>query len=118
MNSRESVFNDQCLSLVEALVAHLTNDDFDELRWNTQVGQDTATIEIKGPPDVIGRVLGKRRRNEGAIRTLLHSMATRNSFRVLLSIHGDGEKKRSYDSRDEDDNWDGPQDGPLVSKRR
>ncbi len=49
-------------------------------------GEDGQTIELRVHPEDMGRVIGKAGRTAKAIRTLLHSAASRAEMRVNLQI--------------------------------
>lgn len=49
-------------------------------------GEEEHTIELRVHPDDMGRVIGKAGRTAKAIRTLLHSAASKANLRVTLHI--------------------------------
>ena len=49
-------------------------------------GEEGQTIELRVHPDDMGRVIGKAGRTAKAIRTLLHSAASKAEMRVTLQI--------------------------------
>ncbi len=49
-------------------------------------GEEGQSIELRVHPDDMGRVIGKAGRTAKAIRTLLHSAASKANIRVNLEI--------------------------------
>lgn len=49
-------------------------------------GEDGQSIELRVHPDDMGRIIGKAGRTAKAIRTLLHSAASKVNARVTLQI--------------------------------
>lgn len=51
-------------------------------------GEATVIYEISAAKSDIGKIIGRQGKTIGAIRTLLHVIASRNNMRIELSIIG------------------------------
>ena len=70
---------------VEYIVKNLV-DNPDKVKINEIGGTHTIIIELAVDKSDIGKIIGKKGKTINAIRTLLMSVASRNSLRVNLEI--------------------------------
>ncbi len=61
-------------------------DSPEELNITEVVGDSTLILEVRLAKKDIGKIVGKKGKTIDAIRTLLHSIASKNHLRVVLQI--------------------------------
>jgi len=71
--------------LIELIAKKLVEHP-DDVQVRVIDGEDGQVIELRVHPDDMGRVIGKAGRTAKAIRTLLHSAASKADMRVTLQI--------------------------------
>lgn len=70
---------------VEYIIKNLV-DNPEDVQINEITGKHTLIMELSVRKEDIGKVIGKKGKTIGAIRTLLMSIASRNGIRVSLEI--------------------------------
>lgn len=71
--------------LIELIAKKLVEHP-DDVQVSVVEGEEGQVIELRVHPDDMGRVIGKAGRTAKAIRTLLHSAASKADMRVTLQI--------------------------------
>jgi len=71
--------------LVEFIVKALV-DDPDKVDITEVDGEKTTTFKLKVAKEDIGKIIGKRGRTVGSIRTILNAVSTKNGKRAELEI--------------------------------
>ena len=71
--------------LIEYVVKTLI-DHPDDLRITEIEGERTIVFELRCHPEDVGKVIGKSGKTVGAIRTLLSTVAARQSTRAMLEV--------------------------------
>ena len=71
--------------LVEFIVKALV-DDPDKVDVTEVDGEKTTTFKLKVAKEDIGKIIGKRGRTAGSIRTILNAVSTKNGKRAELEI--------------------------------
>ena len=71
--------------LIEFIVKALV-DDPDKVDITEVDGEKTTTFKLKVAKEDIGKVIGKRGRTAGSIRTILNAVSTRKGKRAELEI--------------------------------
>ena len=79
---------------VEYIVKNLV-DNPDKVKINEIGGTHTIILELAVDKSDIGKIIGKKGKTINAIRTLLMSVASRNSLRVNLEIIEDDEPRNA-----------------------
>lgn len=70
---------------VEYVMKNLV-DSPEELSITEVTGDSTLILEVRLAKKDIGKIIGKQGKTIDAIRTLLHSIASKNHIRVVLQI--------------------------------
>ena len=71
--------------LIEMIAKKLVEHP-EDVQVSVTEGDDGQNLELRVHPDDMGRVIGKAGRTAKAIRTLLHSAASKADMRVTLHI--------------------------------
>jgi len=70
---------------IEAIVRELV-DNPDEVKITEVEGEKTTVFELRVGPGDLGKVIGKRGKTAGAIRTLLSAASAKKGKRAMLEI--------------------------------
>ncbi len=70
---------------IEAIVRELV-DNPDEVKITEVEGERTTVFELRVGPGDLGKVIGKRGKTAGAIRTLLSAASAKKGKRAMLEI--------------------------------
>lgn len=70
---------------IEAIVRELV-DNPDEVKITEVDGERTTVFELRVGPGDLGKVIGKRGKTAGAIRTLLSAASAKKGKRAMLEI--------------------------------
>ena len=73
------------LSLVEAIAKALVNNP-DAVEVREIPGEQEIVIELKGAPEDMGKVIGKKGRIAKALRTVVKAAATKANKKVAVEI--------------------------------
>lgn len=87
MNRREE-FEENVVEVLEAILEGLVTD-LDDLTIEFDVSESgSARIDVTGPRDEIGKVLGRHKAVVRGIETVLYAISRRHKFRLVLNVRG------------------------------
>lgn len=90
----EQAFEDNVLSVLESILDGLVSDP-DVLEVEYELSDNgSVTVDVTGPREEIGKVLGRHKSLVQAIEAVLYAISRRYGYRISLNVHGEGQAKK------------------------